>query len=347
MPAIKLTKGVIDRARAPDPSGRQKLIWDSELKGFGLLVSGTTNVKSYVAQRTLPDGRTRRLTIGSVAEIDVDRARRKAADLIHEMRTGDPKAARKSAAAWTLRRALDEYVKARKDLKSHTIRDYRNSIERYLADWLDLALASITTDMVEAKHRQIQADIERRKAARAKAAGRGSAQPEHWNSSPGAHMANSVMITFRALWNFVEVRAPELPRNPVRILRRQWYANPRRDRLVRAEELPAFYRAVDALENDVAQDFVKLLLFTGLRRSEAAALRWEEIDFATKTIRLPAKRTKAGRRLDLPMSSFVRDLLVGRRGVGNDHGWVFGADSRSGHIEEPSSAFDAIAKDPG
>ena len=82
---------MIDRARAPDPSGRQKLIWDSELKGFGLLVSGTTNVKSYVAQRTLPDGRTRRLTIGSVTVIDVDRARRKAADLIHEMRTGDPR----------------------------------------------------------------------------------------------------------------------------------------------------------------------------------------------------------------------------------------------------------------
>ena len=114
-----------------------------------------------------------------------------------------------------------------------------------------------------------------------------------------------------------------------------------------AEELPAFDRAVDALENDVAQDFVKLLLFTGLRRSEAAALRWEEIDFATKTIRLPAKRTKAGRRLDLPMSSFVRDLLIARRAIGNDHGWVFPANSRSGHMEEPSSAFEAIEKRSG
>ncbi len=86
------------------------------------------------------------------------------------------------------------------------------------------------------------------------------------------------------------------------------------------------------------------MLFTGLRRREAAALRWDEIDLGARVIRLPAARTKAGRKLDLPMSSFVRDLLVARRALGNDGGWVFGADSASGHIEEPSSTFEEVAK---
>jgi hypothetical protein len=46
MPALKLTKGVAARLRAPDPSGKQKLVRDTELKGFGVLVSGVTNART-------------------------------------------------------------------------------------------------------------------------------------------------------------------------------------------------------------------------------------------------------------------------------------------------------------
>jgi integrase len=65
-------------------------------------------------------------------------------------------------------------------------------------------------------------------------------------------------------------------------------------------------------------------------------------------IRLPAKQMKGGkRRLDLPMTDYVRDLLIARRAIGNDGGWVFGADSRSGHIEEPRSGLEQVAKASG
>jgi len=59
-----------------------------------------------------------------------------------------------------------------------------------------------------------------------------------------------------------------------------------------------------------------------LRRNEAAALRWDEIDLAERVIRLPAKRTKAGRKLDLPMSDLVRDLLIARRALGHEGAFV-------------------------
>ena len=122
---------------------------------------------------------------------------------------------------------------------------------------------------------------------------------------------------------------------------------PRRERLVRGDELPAFYAAVEVLPNQIARDYLKLLLFTGLRRNEAAGLRWDNVDFAARLIRLPASRTKAKRRLDLPMSDIVRDLLVARRAQGNDGGWVFPADSKSGHIEEPKFALAQIAEITG
>ena len=81
-----------------------------------------------------------------------------------------------------------------------------------------------------------------------------------------------------------------------------------------------------------------MVLFTGLRRNEAATLRWDDVDLQSRMIRLPAKRTKAGRKLDLPMSDYLHDLLTARRAIGRDGPYVFSADSKSGHTEEPRFA---------
>jgi hypothetical protein len=66
MPKLKLTERAIAKLLAPDPSGKQVLHWDTELKGFAVLCSGTTNSKTFVVQRTLKDGRNRRVTVGAV-----------------------------------------------------------------------------------------------------------------------------------------------------------------------------------------------------------------------------------------------------------------------------------------
>ena len=95
------------------------------------------------------------------------------------------------------------------------------------------------------------------------------------------------------------------------------------------------------LENPVQRDYVSLVLFTGLRRHEAASLRWVDVDLKARVVRIPATSTKAGRALDLPMSDFVFEMLVARRALG-DQKYVFPANSKSGHIEEPKFAFAQI-----
>jgi hypothetical protein len=40
-----------------------------ELKGFGILCSGITNSKTFIAQRVLPGSKIRRVTVGAVNEI--------------------------------------------------------------------------------------------------------------------------------------------------------------------------------------------------------------------------------------------------------------------------------------
>jgi integrase len=328
MPRLKLTQRAVEKLPAPDPAGKQTLHWDSELKGFGVLCSGTTKAKTYVVQRDLPGGRTRRMTIAPTNVIPLDDARRRAESTLADLYRGvDPKLAARGSA--TLRATLDAYLEARKDLRPASIRSYRLGVERYLTPWLDRPLREITGDMVEARHRAIAAEV-------------GSA-----GRYDGTSTANGAMRALRVLWNFAAERNPNLPPNPVRRLKRQWYAEPKRERIIRPDELPRFFAAVSRLPNPTARDYLLLLLFTGLRRSEAACLRWDDIDLEHRVIRLRAATTKAGRKLDLPMSDFVYDLLVARRALGREGPFVFPADSRSGHISEPAFPLGEVAEATG
>lgn len=326
MPRLKLTVRAVERLRAPDPSGRQTLHWDTELRGFGVLASGTTNGKSYIVQRDLPGGRTRRVTVGPTNVLTLDEARRRAGLVLADIYRGiDPKTATRGA--MTLREALVAYLSARPKLSPRSVEDYRRAVEVYLSTWAARPLREITRELVEARHRNIAGEV---------AAARGVS---------GAATANGAMVVLRALWNFSAERDSTLGANPVQ-LRRQWFPVPRREGHVSFDQLPVFYSAVRTLQNPVAADYLRLLLFTGLRRREAAGLRWNDIDFAARMVRLPARATKAGRRLDLPMSTHLHALLVTRRALG-DADWVFPANSRSGHIEEPKGFLDQVAASTG
>jgi integrase len=79
----------------------------------------------------------------------------------------------------------------------------------------------------------------------------------------------------------------------------------------------------------MGRDYITLLLFTGMRRKEAAGLRWSEVDFDNRVIRLPSSRVKTRNAVGLPMTDIVADLLIAQRQLG-DADYVF--PSREGHI---------------
>src|SRR5205085_11798378 len=147
---------------------------------------------------------------------------------------------------------------------ARTIREYRAGVERLLADWLDRPLRDISPEMVKARHDQIAADI----AARNSGGRRGG------GPAIGASTANGIMRALRAIWNSAAKADASLPANPVKQLD-AWFPEQRRKGVVKAAELAAFYQATTALPSTTARDYILLLLFTGLRRNEAAALRWE------------------------------------------------------------------------
>ena len=336
MPHIKLSARSIARIKAPDPSGKQVLHWDTQMRGFAVLASGRTNTRSYVCQKDI-NGKTRRITVGPVDDnvITLPEAREAAGALLAEMYAGkDPKAMKKAAvdSAYSLRNALDDYLNLSKDLRPKTKKDYRYVVERYFDDWLDLPLREISRTMVEERHGAIAKRI---------------AKDARNRLAKGHSSANGAVRVLRILWNFAsEGRDIQgLPnKNPAQLHKNVWFASNERTGHVAEEELEGFFSAVMDLENPTQRDCILLILFTGYRSSEAKGLRWDEVDFTNRQITLPAHRTKARREHCVPMSDFVYDLLVARRALGRAGEFVFPSYSASGHISELKYPMGIVSK---
>ena len=81
-----------------------------------------------------------------------------------------------------------------------------------------------------------------------------------------------------------------------------------RDRILTDLELRAVWQAAKSLCGPFGA-LVKLLILTGQRRDEVAAMRWDEINLQTRTWTLPAARTKNKRQHDIPITDAMLAIL--------------------------------------
>ncbi|HEY9684681.1 MAG TPA: tyrosine-type recombinase/integrase [Oculatellaceae cyanobacterium] len=188
----------------------------------------------------------------------------------------------------TLQLAIDDYL-ATRDLKRSTVVGYRKSLNRCLKDWLEIPINAITPTMIDNRHRELSTSGIR---------------------GPGRANANLVMRVLKAVINhghhkFGDGR-PYI--NPV--ARLAWNRVPRRQGMILPEEMPDWFAAVLACENGTLRDYLLLLLFTGLRRSEASNLKWGDIDFQKQT--LTVRETKNRETLVLPLTAVTREILERR-----------------------------------
>lgn len=320
MPVAKITKSVVDSL--PLTAKGQVSYCDRDLPGFYLIVGMKT--KTYVAQKDIR-GRSVRYTIGRHGVFSPDEARKIARDKLHLMSQGiNPNILEEKAKAQeiTLDMALDSYIRTRRGLKERTKKDYRYHIDRYLPDWGSRFMSDITKDMVSSRHAVI--------ADRA-----------------GPTTANKVMRILRALFNHTNATYDICPVNPVMYLTKAkgWYKETRRRTYIKPHELKAWWDAVHALENDTYRDFFLLLLFTGLRRSEAAGLKWSDIDFNDRTFTIP--ETKNGDPLTLPLSDYLYELLQERRKRYGNYTYVFPGPGESGFLAEPKKGVAKVIRSSG
>ena len=327
---IKFTKPVVEAVSyVTKNEGRaQRLYFDAELKGFGLCVGAKT--KTFFVQRDV-NGKSVRTTIGRFGVYTVAQARDAARDLIRDMGKGinpNREKAQARIAGITFGEALTMHLGSNKKRSDRTQGNYRYLVDQYLADWLSKPLAEITRQDCRERHAKIARDCKSRA---------GDARKDR----SGGYVANSAFRVFRAAYNTALKVNDELGVNPAIAI--DWFPEERRKAAIPSKSLAAWHREVLALKNPVRRDYLLFVLFTGLRRENAASVQWAHVDFENRALLIP--KPKGSEPFMVPLSRQLLAILKHRlrckttKAFFSKSPWVFPAESESGHIAEPKEAL--------
>jgi integrase len=244
---------------AEPPTDGQRFIRDTLTPGLALRITAR-GVKSYVIECWI-NNRSRRVTLGKHPALSLKDARKRARQEIGKFAMGrDVAAERKGerASAVALAEVFEDYT-ARRDLKPGTLHDYRRIIREAFPDWQARPIASITKDMVERRNESL--------GARSKA-----------RASNAMRVLRALLYYAAAKYRDAEDR-PIVPENPVKRLSetKTWHRVGRRTSVIKRHQLRPWLEAVMSLGEGTARDYLLFLLFTGLRRLEAARLTWANV----------------------------------------------------------------------
>ena len=309
----KLTKRTIDATVA---GKADSFVWDTEVRGFGLKVTKSGR-KVYILQRRL-NGQLRRWTIGvHGSPWTPDAARKEASDLLQVVAHGaDPLAAKRASKnGITIAELCDLYLlEGCATKKQSTIDVDRGRIERHIKPLLgkrtvrDLTRTDIERFMADVAGGKTAIDVRTKSRGRSRVTG-------------GKGTATRTMGLLGAILTFAVARGLRTE-NPARGIRR--YKDRSVERYLRPDELArlstALAQAKERGVNPYALAAIRLLLLTGMRKSEVLTLRRSWIDFEHGLLHLPDSKTS---KKSVPIGRAALDLLQGLPAVaGNPHVFV-------------------------
>lgn len=275
---------------AKPPAQGSSIIWDTTVRGFGLRTY-PTGAKKFIFRYRLR-ARTRWHVLGEYPGLDPADAREAAMMARAQVAKGlDPAAEAKKAKARTktLRDIADDYM-SRASLKPSTRDSYENYIRHVLARFEDLSPAEITEDDIEAWFRPM-------------------ARREPYGANRRLWMLSKLMDEAERL----RIRKPGT--NPCRHIKRA--AEAERSRYLSDKEFARIGEALRKLEDEGkvsthAAAAIRLLMFTGARKSEILNLRWKDVDLERRRLVIPDHKTSRKTRKPrvLPVSAPAAQLLA-------------------------------------
>ncbi len=323
---FKFLKTRIEALSAPE-SGRATY-YDAEVQKLAIRVTAAGSKTFYVVKRA--DAGMAWIKLGTFPDMTVEQARKVAETKLGEFAAGKnpAKVKREEKQKLTLGQAFDQYMKMYAGPRGiKTAKDLRALWERCLGpmpnlpakkhgrkrvkhpggvDWSGRKLDQIENKDVRALHASI--------------------------ATTTPVLANRVIELLSSIYN----RAKEwgFPgTNPATDITP--FKETKRDRFIRHDELPRFFKALEADTSEDFKHFVLLSLLTGVRRGNVLAARWEELNLEMNLWRVPD--TKNGDPLNVPLVPEAAAILKERKP--QSQGFIFAGESVTGHISPPKERW--------
>jgi integrase len=279
--SMRLTRPNV--ARLSLSAGKSEVIvFDDALPGFGVRLRGGGK-RTWIAQYRL-GSKQRRITLGNVATVDPDDARKLAKAVLGKVHLGgDPQADKGDArakAAVTLGAVAQRYLTfAEGRLKPRSYDEVERHLKRHWSPLKELQLHKVKRAHVAARLNEIAKEHGPFAANRARAS---LSAMFTWALRQGVAEANPVIGTGKA--------TEEISR----------------DHVLKDAELAAIWKAC---REDDYDRIVRLLILTAQRREEVGALDEAELDEKAALWTMPRARTKNGMEHEVPLSDAALDIL--------------------------------------
>ena len=280
MASIRLTAAAVEKL-LPPATGRND-VYDAEVPGLVLRIS-TSGAKNWSFTYRVA-GQPRRLTIGAHPGVSLKLARDRAREARAAIQRGedpvaDKKAEKRERELTGFESCAKDFIEKYAKRTQRTWKATESSLLRHAVPvWGDMPVKDI--------RRRDVVDLLDRIAAKA---------PYEAN-----HLRAYLSRMFKWL---IEREVIEV--SPIAGVSRPLKPQAR-SRILTSEELAALWKATDKLGGAFGA-CTKLLMLTGVRRDEAALLRWDELD--GQWAKLPATRMKAGRDFKVALSPAALQIL--------------------------------------
>jgi integrase len=306
MAKLNLTKAQIESL--PIPATGAMSYQDTQVRGLYLRVSasGVRTWNVFKWSRALR--RPMRLSLGPYPSVSTDQARRRATEVVVALDQGrDPSAEKKARFAVPTLGELSRSYAGRLQATKHRHSGYLHSLVLLsFEDWLARRVNTLTQREISERHDLI---AERR----------------------GPVAAARAVKALRTLFNYADRDLGISLKNVARSIRVR-DSRPRGRYMSRDEEFKLL--TVLQAESQDVQDFVRLLMLTGARRDNVAAMRWVDVDWREAVWRIPNEMAKAGEAIEVPLVPEAHEIVQRRKDVHEATGFCFPSRGKKGRLVE-------------
>jgi integrase len=299
----------------PTPQkGKRSYYYDEAVKSLGISITDKDS-KTFFVYRKI-EGRPERIILGRFPDLSVENARKLAFETNALIAQGkNPNREKnKLKKELTLNELFLQYFERHAKLHKKSWKTDEKLYRLYLARWDRRRLSSIHRSEIESLHAKVG--------------------KEH-----GIYAANRMITLLGVMFNKAIDWGWEGTNSAVGIKK---FREISRERFLAGDELPRFFEALKEEHNRTLADFFMLGILTGARRGNLLSMTWQDINLDQATWCIP--ETKNGSSLLVPLSPEATVILKERLKE-KQNNWVFpSSTSRSGHLEEPKSAWKRILK---
>lgn len=332
MPVAKITRREIEKLM---PSAKPYILYDTDLKGFGVRVM-PSGVSTYILEYRPDEGgravSKKRMAIGRTNELSPDEARNHARELIGGVRKGEDPLLERETKRKEIKvsELIDQWEKekpvGRKSGKPMADRTRTLTLARLRHHIVPLIgskrVSAITVDDINDVIRRVTKGETKKTEKSENKHGRILVRG-------GSGAARKVISDLSIVYGYA-VEKKIVTDNPVNAARKP--KEGKRQDYLRPDDITAIGNALDELEaegtNIAGITILRLIMLTGARPSEIEGLKWSEVDLEGKCLRLEKSKTGYSVR---PMSGAALKILKQVDRI-QDSDYVFPATRGDGHF---------------